>query len=67
MKKKSIRKSVRKKISIILLLGMMTNIIFADIKLNPNSKQNTTIDRSQNNAATIININTPKRLYSTKH
>ena len=59
MKKKSIRKLVRKKISIILLLGMMTNIIFADIKLNPNSKQNTTIDRSQNNAATIININTP--------
>ena len=43
MKKKSIRKLVRKKISIILLLGMMTNIIFADIKLNPNSKPVRTI------------------------
>ena len=58
-KNRILRKIIRRGIGINLLIGMLTNILFADIKLNPNANQNTTIDRSQNNAATIININTP--------
>ena len=56
---RTIEKIIKRNISLGLLLGMLTNILFADIKLNPNANQNTTIDRSNNGAATIININTP--------
>ena len=62
MEKKSTRiieKIVKRNVAIGLLIGMFTNFLFADIKLAPGANQNTTIDRSQNDAATIININTP--------
>ena len=62
MKKKSnriLKKIIKRNVGIGLLLGMFTNIMFGEIRLSPNTNQNTTIDRSQNNAATIININTP--------
>ena len=59
MKGKSIRRIVRRNVAVGLLLGFVNSFLLADIKLNPNANQNTTIDRSQNSAATIININTP--------
>ena len=62
MKKKSnriLKKIIKRNVGIGLLLGMFTNIMFGEIRLSPNTNQNTTIDRSNNNAATIININTP--------
>ena len=58
-KDRILQKIINRNIGIGLLIGMLTNILFADIKLNPNANQNTTIDRSNNGAATIININTP--------
>ena len=54
-----LEKIIKRNVGIGLLIGMLTNIMFAEIRLSPNTNQNTTIDRSQNNAATIININTP--------
>ena len=41
-KNRILRKIIRRGIGINLLIGMLTNILFADIKLNPNANQNTT-------------------------
>ncbi|MBP9477967.1 MAG: hemagglutinin repeat-containing protein [Sebaldella sp.] len=54
-----IEKIIKRNVAIAMLIGLFTNIGFGEIILNPNANQNTTIDRSQNGAATIININTP--------
>ena len=59
MKDRMLKKIIKRNIGIGLLLGIFTNIMFGEIRLSPNTNQNTTIDRSNNNAATIININTP--------
>ena len=58
-KDRILEKIIKRNVAIGLLIGMLSNFLLADIKLDPNSKQNTTIDRSNNGAATIININTP--------
>ncbi|MDR2878358.1 MAG: filamentous hemagglutinin N-terminal domain-containing protein, partial [Fusobacteriales bacterium] len=55
------KKFVRRNIAIGLLLGMMNSFVLADIRLDKNANQNTSIDRAQNNQAVIININTPNR------
>ncbi|MCP1226169.1 hemagglutinin repeat-containing protein [Sebaldella sp. S0638] len=59
MKKGRWEKFVNRNIAIGLLLGMLNSFVFADIRLDRNANQNTSIDRAQNNQAVIININTP--------
>ena len=59
MKKGKWEDFVKRNVAIGLLLGMLNSFVFADIKLDRNANQNTSIDRAQNDQAVIININTP--------
>ena len=59
MKKGKWERFINRNIAIGLLLGMLNSFMFADIKLDRNANQNTSIDRAQNGQAAIININTP--------
>ena len=46
MKKKSnriLKKIIKRNVGVGLLLGMFTNIMFGEIRLSPNTNQNTTI------------------------
>ena len=49
---------VRQNIAIGMLLAMLNSILFADIKIDRNIPQNTSVDRAQN-GVNIVNINTP--------
>ena len=48
----------KKLLSLWLLINLVANISYADIKVDKNIPQNTSVDRAQN-GANIININTP--------
>ena len=49
---------VKRNVAVGLLLGMLNSMLFADIKVDKNVPQKTSVDRAQN-GANIININTP--------
>jgi filamentous hemagglutinin len=51
---------VRKNIAVGMLLAMLNSMLFADIKVDRNIPQKTSVDRAQN-GANIININTPNQ------
>ena len=59
MKERYWKKLIRRNLAISLLIGMISSLLLGEVRLDPNARQNTTIDQSQNGAATIININTP--------
>ncbi len=58
MKKGRVFQKSKKLVSIWLLVNLVANISYAEIRLSPNTNQNTTVDKAQN-GANIININTP--------
>ena len=49
---------VKRNIAVGMLLAMLNSMLFADIKVDKNIPQNTSVDRAPN-GANIININTP--------
>jgi filamentous hemagglutinin len=49
---------VKRNVAIAMLLAMLNSMLFADIKVDRNIPQKTSVDRAQN-GANIININTP--------
>ena len=53
---------VKRNVAVGLLLGMLNSMLFADIKVDKNVPQKTSVDRAQN-GANIININTPNTFY----
>ena len=52
------RGKIRKVLKVWLVINLLANIGYADIKVDKNVPQNTSVDRSQN-GTNIININTP--------
>ena len=51
-------RKMRKILALWMLVNLLANIGYADIKVDKNVPQNTSVDRAQN-GANIININTP--------
>ena len=60
MKKGRVFQKSKKMVSVWLLVNLIANISYAEIRLSPNTNQNTTVDKAQN-GANIININTPNK------
>ena len=58
MKKGRRNSIIKRNIAVGMLLAMLNSMLFADIKVDKNIPQNTSVDRAQN-GANIININTP--------
>ena len=52
------RGKIRKVLKVWLVINLLANIGYADIKVDKNVPQNTRVDRAQN-GVNIININTP--------
>ena len=52
------RGKIRKILALWMLVNLLANIGYADIKVDKGVRQNTSVDRAQN-GANIININTP--------
>ncbi|MCP1226225.1 hemagglutinin repeat-containing protein [Sebaldella sp. S0638] len=51
-------RKIKKVLKVWLLINLLANIGYADIKVDKNVRQNTSVDRTQN-GANLININTP--------
>ena len=51
-------RKIKKILALWMLINLLANIGYADIKIDRNVPQNTSVDRAQN-GANIININTP--------
>ena len=58
MKKGRKHSIIKRNIAVGMLLAMLNSILFADIKVDRNIPQKTSVDRAQN-GANIVNINTP--------
>ena len=58
MKKGRKNSIIKRNIAAGMLLAMLNSMLFADIKVDKNIPQNTSVDRAQN-GANIVNINTP--------
>jgi filamentous hemagglutinin len=58
MKRGKRYKVVKRNVAIAMLLAMLNSMLFADIKVDRNIPQKTSVDRAQN-GANIVNINTP--------
>jgi filamentous hemagglutinin len=60
MKRGKRYKVVKRNLAVGMLLAMLNSMLFADIKVDRNIPQKTSVDRAQN-GANIININTPNQ------
>ncbi|WP_435309549.1 hypothetical protein, partial [Sebaldella termitidis] len=58
MKKGKRYNIVKRNVALGLLLAMLNSMLFADIKVDKNIPQKTSVDRAQN-GANIVNINAP--------